>query len=72
MGTSTFKDTVGLVLITEVGGFDYSREDLELLFDIQFSLKIPIFKEVTIKLAILCYVSLNSKTQKKRLRVKEY
>lgn len=52
MGTSTFKDTVGLVLITEVGGFDYSREDSELLFDIQFSLKIQIFKEVTIKLAI--------------------
>lgn len=72
MGTSTFKDTVGLVLITEVGGFDYSWEDLELLFDIQFSLKIQIFKEVTIKLAILCCVSLSSKSQKKRLRVKEY
>lgn len=34
MGITTFKDTVGLVLITEVGGFDYSREDLEVLFDL--------------------------------------
>lgn len=38
MGTTTFKDAVGLVLITEVGGFDYSTEDLEVLFDIQLSL----------------------------------
>lgn len=53
MGTTTFKDTVGLVLSTEVGRFDYSREDLKALFDIQFSLYIQIIKEVTINLAVV-------------------
>lgn len=63
MGSTTFKDTVGLVLITGVGGFDYSREDLEVLFDITFSLYIQILKEVTSKLALvsdfmLCFFEL--------------